>query len=109
MLQIVLPKRPVPRELEDAVVQARDARDAAAGDPAKQKEAEEHHQRFVTATEAIQKHYEEVGTERVAIPREIEAGGRDAINGFIASQVERLAVEAAEPPKAKRTRSRSED
>jgi hypothetical protein len=71
MLFVELPRRPTPPEL------------LAIADPEKREEA---CRAFVAS----------VGLERFAVPREIEAEGPAAVQGFVEGQLARFAAEAAE-------------
>ena len=105
MMHVILPKRPVPATLEKAVQAAREARDKAYGDPARQGDLPVLEAALMTAADAIQAHYASVGTEVIPIPKEVESSGPAAIQGHVASQIHRLASEAkedAEPSKSRR-------
>ena len=89
MLHVLLPRRSIPPALEAAVRSTRLARDAATG--ADRVRAE---QAYETACQAVRAFVAQVGEEKLPVPKEIEAEGSDAVQGFIDGQRERLDQEA---------------
>lgn len=93
MLRIEIPRIPVPVELETAVYAARDVLAKASGAALEAAQAA-----YDKACDAVRQHYATVGTDRVPVPRDVEAEGPQAVQSFIEQQAARLAVEAAPAP-----------